>query len=82
MKSISVCGCALQNKLGDTPLHLAAWRGQEDMVELLLRHGADQRVCNGQSQRPAEMAQSASCAVLLRSSSAAADGYGDDSDSD
>ena len=26
----------LQNKLGDTPLHAAAWKGYSDIVEMLL----------------------------------------------
>ncbi|XP_043229485.1 osteoclast-stimulating factor 1-like isoform X1 [Amphibalanus amphitrite] len=72
----------VQNKLGDTALHLAAWRGQAEMVSLLLRHGADQSVCNGQQQRPADLAQSASCAALLRPRSCTDDDYGVESDSD
>ena len=28
-----------QNKLGDTPLHSAAWRGHSDAVRLLLESG-------------------------------------------
>ena len=28
-----------QNKLGDTPLHNAAWKGHADIVELLLEKG-------------------------------------------
>ena len=28
-----------QNKLGDTPLHSAAWRGHADAVQLLLDNG-------------------------------------------
>lgn len=29
----------LQNKLGDTPLHAAAWKGYSDIVEMLLNKG-------------------------------------------
>jgi len=29
----------LQNKLGDTPLHNAAWKGHADIVEALLERG-------------------------------------------
>ena len=72
-----------QNKLGDTPLHLAAWRGQAAMVALLLRHGADQHVANGEHRLPRQLAQEADCAALLRPRSVpAADDYGQDSDSD
>ena len=28
-----------QNKLGDTPLHNAAWKGHADIVEMLLEKG-------------------------------------------
>ena len=31
--------CWFQNKLGDTPLHAAAWRGHSDAVQILLEKG-------------------------------------------
>ncbi|XP_037083575.1 osteoclast-stimulating factor 1-like [Pollicipes pollicipes] len=74
---------SVQNKLGDTPLHLAAWRGQAPMVALLLRHGADQRALNGEGQLPRHLATAADCAALLRPPSiGAGDEYGDEDDSD
>ena len=78
------CVCVRQNKLGDTPLHLAAWRGQAAIVALLVRHGADQQLLNGDQLRPRQLAQQPDCAALLRPRSAqtAADDYGRDSDSD
>ena len=33
------CVAILQNKLGDTPLHNAAWKGHADIVEALLERG-------------------------------------------
>ena len=30
----------VQNKLGDTPLHNAAWKGHADVVQALLEKGA------------------------------------------
>lgn len=78
---------APQNRLGDTALHLAAWRGRAALVALLLRHGADQRATNAEGQLARHLARDADCAALLRPpsvSSAAgdADDYGGDDDSD
>ena len=33
-------------QLGETPLHRAAWNGQLELVQLLLRHGADKELKN------------------------------------
>lgn len=35
----------LQNKLGDTPLHAAAWKGYSDIVEMLLNKSKFNVVC-------------------------------------
>ena len=29
----------VQNKIGDAPIHSAAWRGHADVVKILLEHG-------------------------------------------
>ena len=34
-----LCLSSLQNKLGDTPLHNAAWKGHADVVGALLERG-------------------------------------------
>lgn len=34
-----LCLFSLQNKLGDTPLHNAAWKGHADVVAALLERG-------------------------------------------
>lgn len=34
-----------QNKLGDTPLHNASWKGHADIVEMLLEKGVCVYVC-------------------------------------
>ena len=35
---------------GDTPCHLAAYRGNTDVVNLLLEEGADVHICNRQGK--------------------------------
>lgn len=42
---------------GDTPLHMAAYHGQEWAVETLLRLGADGRATNDKGERPFEIAK-------------------------
>ena len=34
-----LCYIPLKNKLGDTPLHNAAWKGHPEIVEMLLERG-------------------------------------------
>ena len=59
-----------QNQRGDTPLHLAAYRGFRDIVIILTQSGADPLVKNGQSKTPLQEAQSqqhSSAALALAS---------------
>ncbi|XP_048588108.1 ankyrin repeat domain-containing protein 39-like [Nematostella vectensis] len=43
--------CNKQTKAGqDTPLHRAAYRGYEDIVQLLLEKGGDPSICNADGQ--------------------------------
>jgi hypothetical protein len=44
------------NKDGDTPLHGAAWRGANDIVQLLVDHGAKLDVKNKQGYTPLRIA--------------------------
>ncbi|XP_048859079.1 ankyrin repeat and SOCS box protein 16 isoform X1 [Brienomyrus brachyistius] len=46
----SADACSSEAKL--TPLHVAAHRGLEEHVELLLRHGADVAACNREGETP------------------------------
>jgi len=47
----------LTNKGGNTALHLAAKNGDDHLVELLMRNGANAKALNGENQRPTEVAQ-------------------------
>ncbi|XP_059150354.1 ankyrin repeat domain-containing protein 27-like [Physella acuta] len=46
-----------QNEVGDTPLHLAAKWGFENIVRTLLENGADSTVCNRKRQTAISLAQ-------------------------
>ena len=48
--------CCLQNKLGDTPLHNAAWKGHDKIVTLLLDYGAATTIRNNEKQLPYDLA--------------------------
>ncbi|KAM8803608.1 osteoclast-stimulating factor 1 isoform 2-T2 [Rhynchonycteris naso] len=55
-----------QNKLGDTALHAAAWKGYADIVELLLAKGARTDLRNNEKKLALDMATNAACATLLK----------------
>jgi uncharacterized protein len=45
-----------KSQSGSTPLHTVAFTGDRVSLELLLAHGADRAIRNGQGQTPAELA--------------------------
>lgn len=80
-----------QNKLGDTALHAAAWKGYADIVQLLLAKGARTDLRNNEKKLALDMATNAACASLLKKKQQGTDGartlsnaedYLDDEDSD
>jgi len=42
-------------KLGQTPLHIAAYYGQKDIVEALLKAGADLKLTDKNGKTPLEL---------------------------
>ncbi|TKC40745.1 hypothetical protein EI555_020215 [Monodon monoceros] len=79
-----------QNKLGDTALHAAAWKGYADIVQLLLAKGARTDLRNNEKKLALDMATNAACASLLKKKQGTdavrtlsnAEDYLDDEDSD
>ncbi|ELR25000.1 ankyrin repeat-containing protein [Acanthamoeba castellanii str. Neff] len=57
----------------------AAWRGNREVVEALVKAGADTTVSNGAGQQPFALAKDSAVAALLEPSSASVE-YPDDSD--
>lgn len=47
---------SLQNKIGDTALHAASWRGHLECVKILLEYGASTAVRNNERKRPVDVA--------------------------
>ena len=78
----------LQNKLGETPLHVAACRGHADVVNLLLQNGTDPAIRNNDGLVAEQLASELSIknAIQLsqrhdsRTSGYVDDDYNDDSD--
>ncbi|MBZ3888702.1 Osteoclast-stimulating factor 1 [Sciurus carolinensis] len=78
------------NKLGDTALHAAAWKGYADIVQLLLAKGARTDLRNNEKKLALDMATNAACASLLKKKQGTdavrtlsnAEDYLDDEDSD
>eukprot|EP00729_Bicosta_minor_P004059 gene4059-9989_t len=74
------------NKLGDTALHGAAWKGQTEMIELLLTKGANRNVTNKGGETPYDLgSRNPDAQRLLRVTAASAraadaDEYGDSDD--
>uniref|UniRef100_A0A8C1MAZ2 Osteoclast-stimulating factor 1 n=1 Tax=Cyprinus carpio TaxID=7962 RepID=A0A8C1MAZ2_CYPCA len=60
------CELNQQNKLGDTALHAAAWKGYSDIVEMLLNKNARTDVVNNEKKTALDMATNAQCASLLK----------------
>uniref|UniRef100_A0A672IZL8 Osteoclast-stimulating factor 1 n=1 Tax=Salarias fasciatus TaxID=181472 RepID=A0A672IZL8_SALFA len=58
--------CTGSNKLGDTALHAAAWKGYSDIVEMLLNKNARTDIRNNENKLALEMATNAQCASLLK----------------
>ncbi len=56
------------NTNGDTPLHMAAYHGQEWAVDTLLRLGADPRAANVKKQQPLQVASHSNVRSRLQSS--------------
>lgn len=47
----------LKNKLGDTALHAAAWKGRTEAVDLLLLNGAETNIVNQEGKTPLDLAR-------------------------
>uniref|UniRef100_A0AAX7SDN5 Osteoclast-stimulating factor 1 n=1 Tax=Astatotilapia calliptera TaxID=8154 RepID=A0AAX7SDN5_ASTCA len=55
-----------KNKLGDTPLHAASWKGYSDIVEMLLNKNARIDIRNNENKLAVDMATNAQCASLIK----------------
>ena len=55
-----------QNKLGDTPLHSAAWKNHVEAVRLLLQKGARVDIRNNENKTAVELTKDPEVATLLR----------------
>jgi ankyrin repeat protein len=55
-----------QNKLGNTPLHVASRHHRPDAVRVLLRHGANANACNWKGDTPLLLAVSVSNSAVVR----------------
>ena len=60
------CRADVQNKLGDTALHNAAYKGAVELVQLLLEKGANKAVRNNNGETPYDLAKNAECGRLLK----------------
>ncbi|KAK6031936.1 ankyrin repeat protein [Ostertagia ostertagi] len=60
-----LCIGHVMNKLGDTPLHAASWRGHRDCVQILLDSGANAWIRNRDQKLPIDVAKDAEIAGLL-----------------
>lgn len=77
-----------QNKLGDSPLHIAASRGHEEVVDILLNYGADATLRNNDKLLAEDLANKTSIKNAIQMSKQdndrdygyGADDYNDDSD--
>uniref|UniRef100_A0A8C4R6M9 Osteoclast-stimulating factor 1 n=1 Tax=Eptatretus burgeri TaxID=7764 RepID=A0A8C4R6M9_EPTBU len=55
-----------ENKLGDTSLHAAAWKGHPDIVQSLLEKGVRVDLRNNEKKYAADMATDAQSAALIK----------------
>eukprot|EP00800_Vazella_pourtalesii_P010574 TRINITY_DN25932_c0_g1_i1.p1 TRINITY_DN25932_c0_g1~~TRINITY_DN25932_c0_g1_i1.p1 ORF type:complete len:212 (-),score=50.57 TRINITY_DN25932_c0_g1_i1:63-698(-) len=55
-----------KNKLGDTPLHNAAWKGDSAIVGMLIEAGADITIRNNEKLTPYDLAKVPEVGVLLQ----------------
>ena len=72
----------VQNKLGDTPLHNAAWKGDSIVVGLLLEAGADIAVKNNEKQTPYDLSKHPEVGILLKPRHSLDDDIDEGGDSD
>ena len=73
----------VQNKLGDTALHAAAWKNHADVAKAIINRGAQLNVTNNENKTPQNLARDADVAALFRPinlNSGSSDDYLDDSD--
>lgn len=63
---LSLCFFSLQNKIGDTALHAAAWKGHTECVKILLEHGASTTVKNNERKRAIDVAGDPETRALLQ----------------
>ena len=60
---------ATQNKLGDTPLHAASWKGRLECVRALIEAGADVHIRNRAGRKAVDLAAAdPEVGALLRAS--------------
>jgi len=72
---VCVCVCCVRARmqLGLTALHIAAWKGHSDVVQLLLQSGADPNAISHSNKTPLQVAQEESkhhCVSILTASMA------------
>ncbi|VDK47145.1 unnamed protein product [Gongylonema pulchrum] len=56
----------LLNKIGDTALHAASWKGHLDCVKTLLEHGANALVHNNERKQPIDVASDPQIRALIK----------------
>ncbi|EFO22164.1 variant SH3 domain-containing protein [Loa loa] len=55
-----------QNKIGDTALHAAAWKGHLECVRILLEHGASTIIHNNDRKLPVDLASDPETRALIQ----------------
>nr|CCE46073.1 osteoclast-stimulating factor [Sycon raphanus] len=56
----------VQNKLGDTAIHAAAWKGHAGVLKILVDRGAKKTLKNKENKTPLMLARNPECQALLR----------------